>query len=118
MERLTGVNQSIIRTNDELISVMEASFRFGVKCVKIGDIVLEFESKDSHPSLNIENRPSITSNPEIEESITTSPDISRMYEEDVTDNDFDNLPLEDPSAFEDLLANGKLEDFGEAHAEI
>src|SRR5688500_1121374 len=102
----------------ELIRLVEACGKAGVK-------KLVHETEEGLP-INLEfheNRVpevpiSTFSVPRIqqEKPIVVSPDFQKSEDYRLLEEDFDILPIQDPEKFEELLANGKLEHYGEAHA--
>jgi|SRR5688572_12441889 len=48
--------------------------------------------------------------------VEVSQEFDRQERLRLLEEDFDILPIADPEKYEELLANGKLDDFGEAHA--
>jgi len=45
-----------------------------------------------------------------------SPEFETQEQLRLIEDDFDILPILDPMKYEELLANGKLDEYGEAHA--
>lgn len=106
----------------DLIQLIEACGRAGVK-------KLVHETDDGLP-INLEFHESkapielVSTVPQVKPHVNTkkqsyleiSSDFAKSEDARLLDDDFDLLPIQDPEKFEELLANGKLEHFGEAHA--
>lgn len=98
-----------------ICKIIETCGKQGVKNIKFEGVEIDFGTAPE-PQENIVHTP-------FHPSFTTSPveeDAIPFNEEDkevLIEEDYSTLLLDEPEKYEELLAMGKLESYGEAHAE-
>lgn len=108
MERFTQLK------NEEICQIIEIAARCNVKTLKFGELEIVYNSEDIN---KVENTP-VTHTEYIEppaESDNGQPqseDLQKFDDDQILEQDFENLLLEDPERYEELLATEKLDEFG------
>lgn len=115
MERFTQLNLPGFEQNTENIcEIIKTAAQYGVKTLKFGELEIVYNNINN----NVDQM-TVTHAENIEplevESNTGQPiseDLQKFDDDLVLEQDFENLMLEDPLRYEELLATEKIDEFG------
>jgi len=131
MERNAG-NLGFTKSEiEKLNSIIQAGGLSGVKSLKFGQFEIEYYNKEERPE-NVEDTTHVndalryatadisqeSSESQSQSGIPVSEDLATYEQDLILQEDYENLYLEDPERFEELLAMGKLNEYGSPSAEL
>jgi len=103
-----------MKNMENVLKILDACGNLNVKTLKINDDGLELSVEFHMPKVEESTKPYVNEVP-IDAPLEVSKDFAITEKLREVEQDFDLLALENPLLYEELLAQGKLDEFGELH---